>query len=466
MSKTSESVADSPKQPWSVVVRDQEAVLAGLERGECDGILPDEWLDADNLVQTALDEGFLDWFDDFPDRRRRRSVDKRLFCRVLLCGRLVDSPSIADTGRVIFHSATLLDKLGFNFRMIREGGTRTGDYRPFDEEALEDFFATLGADDYLAHQVALSGKLRQHPLLQGTVWVLDCRDTKVPNGHHHAERHHKACVLSVCGRGGPQPVLWNFGPAPEMGDLSLARPLVAAAVKAWGAGAIRWLILDAGFVDGAWLRELKAQGIDCILRIRDGMDNYQAALRAAERTAAQAWKKVALPKRHRHRELPLKREILGLTDQPGWETLQLAVALCLVRDTYADKVVYWLLVSTDAQQSAAEIYAAFRLRWGIEESFMALARYHGLNEIYACRPGLALAIIHFSLLAYTLRALCRLAAAAGRVRPRTKYLIVYWAGYYALLHASQVLEKIFDHWQTWESRREEVLQTLRYCEGQ
>jgi hypothetical protein len=43
-----------------VVVRSQEAVLAGLARGECDGILPDEWLEPDNLVQSALEEGFLD----------------------------------------------------------------------------------------------------------------------------------------------------------------------------------------------------------------------------------------------------------------------------------------------------------------------------------------------------------------------------------------------------------------------
>lgn len=44
---------------------------------------------------------------------------------------------------MIFHSATLLDKLGFNFRMVRERGKRTGDHRPFDEDSLEDYFARL-----------------------------------------------------------------------------------------------------------------------------------------------------------------------------------------------------------------------------------------------------------------------------------------------------------------------------------
>lgn len=235
---------------------------------------------------------------------------------------------------------------------------------------------------------------------------------------------------------------------------------------------MRWLLLDAGFLDGPQLRKLKQQqGTDCIIRIREGMDNYEAAVRLAQRAPDKVWQKVALPKRRKKSELPLKREILGLPDQPGWETLDLPIALCVVRDTYADKacpelaerVEYWVLASTQPQQSGQEIYDLFRRRWGIEESFMALARYHGLNELYACREGLALAIIHFSFLAYTLRYLCKLATPADR--PRTKYLIVYWAGCYALLHASQVLEKIFDNWPAWENRRQEVLETLRYCEG-
>jgi len=146
---------------------------------------------------------------------------------------------------------------------------------------------------------------------------------------------------------------------------------------------------------------------------------------------------VALPKRPKGCELPLKRELLGLPDQPGWESLQRPAALCLVRDSYADKVCYWLLASTAPQQSARQIYQLFRLRWGIEESFMA----------------------------HTLRYLCRCVRRASTL-PRTKYLVVYWAGYYALLHASQVLAQIFDHWTAWQHRRELLLEALRYCEGQ
>lgn len=450
---------------WSVVVRDQEAVLCALARGECDGMLPDEWLEPDNLVQTALEEGFLDWFGDFPDPRRRRSIDKQLFCRVLLCGRLVDTPSVAATGRVVFHSATLLDKLGFNFRQVREGGPRTGDQRPFDEEALEDYFARLSAQDYLSHQVKVAGQLRSRPGLEGDIWLLDCQDTSIPNGHHAAGYHCKTAVLSVCTPAGPQPLLWNFGPAPQTADLSLGRRLVAAARRAWGDKPLRWLILDAGFIDGPWLRALKQRGTNTIIRIREGMDNYEAALRRTAQAPCAAWQAVALPKRRPRAARPLRREIMGLTDQPGWLGLDLPISICVVRDTYADKTEYWVLVCTQPELSAAAIYALFRQRWGLEECFMALARYHGLNDLYACRKGLALALIHFTLLAHTLRYLCLQARVARGPCARTKYLVVYWAGYYALLHASQIFEQVFANLAVWQGRQEQILEALRYCEG-
>jgi hypothetical protein len=451
-------------ETWSVVLRDQDAVLAALARGECDGILADDVLEPDSLIQSALEEGFLDWFEDFPDRRQRRSIEKRLFCRVLLCAQVLDLRSLRQAGRVIFHAATLLDKLGFNFRVVREGGPRTGDRRPFDEEALEDYFARLEPRDYLAHQLQVSRRLLARPELAGEVWLLDCQDTKIPNGHHAQGRHWKAGVLSVCTPRGPFPVLWNFGPAPATSDLALGRPLARLARRVWGAKRLRWLIIDAGFVDGPWMRGLKQRGTDSIVRIKEGMDNYEVAVRVAQQAPAQAWQRVSLPQRPKGEALPVRRDLLGLPDQPGWETLGLPVALCVVRDSYADKVVYWVLLSTDPEQSVRQIYDLFRLRWGIEENFMALARYHGLNALPACRDGLALARLHFSLLAYTLRDLCRRAQRAETL-PRTRFLVVYWAGCYALLHASQIFAQVFAHWEQWKGRQAEILEALRYCEG-
>jgi len=458
---------------WEIATRNDAAVQHALDRGECDGMLPDAWNGPDDLLQLGLDLELFDQFADFPDRRRRRTHPKEAYCKVLLAGLLIDRRSLEDIGRVLFTSAVALDKFGFNIRGTRRGGVRTGDARPFDMEALADYFDLLKPADYADHQQQLSQWFREHPALCGRLFALDCVDARVPNGHHATERHWKAAVLSVITKQGTFPLLWRFGPAPETGDVTLARPLVADARTAWGAGAIGTLLMDAGFIDGAWLRDLADAGLRVIVRLRETMDPVKAVLdHASTRTD---WQAVPLPKR---REKPdrarlLRREIVGVTDWPGWGAYGRDLALCLVRDTYADgKVEYWAIMSTDLALSARQIYDLFRKRWDIEEQFMALARYHFFNELGACRDGVALAKLHFLLLAYTARELCYALAdaqekAAGRPRPwrrRINRFIVYWGSYYAILLPSVVMTAFLRYPERWQASREEVLAAIRYLE--
>jgi len=459
---------------WEIVTRNDAAVQRALDRGECDGMLPDAWNGPDDLLQLGLDLELFDQFADFPDRRRRRTHPREAYCKVLLAGLLIDLRSLEDIGRVLFTSAVALDKFGFNVRGTRRGGVRTGDARPFDMEALADYSGLLKPADYTKHQCTMSKWLRGHPALSGRLFALDCVDGRVPNGHHATERHWKAAVLSVITKQGTFPLLWHFGPAPETGDVTLARPLVEDALTAWGAGAIGTLLLDAGFIDGAWLRDLADAGLRVIVRLRETIDPVKAALDWASTRAG--WQSVPLPKRREKPDRPplLRREIIGVTDWPGWEAYGRDLALCLVRDTYADgKVDYWAIMSTDLALSARQIYDLFRKRWDIEEQFIALARYHYFNELGACRDGVALAKLHFLLLAYTARALCYALAdaqeqAAGRPRPWRRWInrfIVYWGSYYAILLPSVVMTAFLRYPERWQASREEVLAAIRYLEA-
>lgn len=459
---------------WEIVTRNDTAVQQALDRGECDGLLPDAWNGPDDLLQLGLDLGLFDQFADFPDRRRRRTHPKEAYCKVLLAGLLIDRRSLEDIGHVLFTSAVALDKFGFNVRGTRHGGGRTGDARPFDMEAAADFFDLLGPEDYAGHQQSLSPWLRGHAALRGRLFALDCVDARLPNGHHATARHWKAAVLSVITKQGTFPLLWRFGPAPDTGDVTLARPLVADARAAWGAGAIGTLLLDAGFIDGAWLGELVDAGLRVILRLRDDMDPVQAAL--AQAPTRTDWQAVPLPKR---RETPghprlVRRELVGWADWPGWAAYGRDLALCLVRDTYADGTAKcWAIMSTDLALSARQIYDLFRKRWEIEEQFMALARYHYFNELGACRDGVALAKLHFLLLAHTARALCYALAdaqeqTAGHPRPwrrRINRFIVYWGAYYAILLPSVVMTAFLRFPERWQASREEVLAAIRYLEA-
>lgn len=318
--------------------------------------------------------------------------------------------------------------------------------------------------------------LRTQEGLHGLTWAIDCVDVCLPKGRVRrgtvaATRHLKIAVLSVLTPSGALPLLWQFG-TPQDGDITLAKPLWEAAVRMWGTGACRELLVDAGFLDGEWLATLHRQGTTVITRVREGMDPFTAAV-AYVTAHPEPWQECAIPRRPAGTVRPVRREITGLTDWPGWDSFGQDLALCLVRDTYADGTVdIWCLMSTDPTASATAIYDAFRRRWQLEELFMALSRYHGLNAMPASRDGVACARVHALFFSYTLRWLCRQQARRQQTAPgakpwrrHTPDLILYAGGAFAVLKPSVVLGIILTHAEVWVTRRDEILAALRYCEG-
>ena len=174
------------------------------------------------------------------------------------------------------------------------------------------------------------------------------------------------------------------------------------------------------------------------------MDPFVAAQAYVSEHTDITWQKVALPKRPKEHEIPVKREITGFIDWPGWDAFGQDLSLCLVRDSYADgKIDTWCLISTDPSATALQIYEAFRRRWDIEEIFMALSRYHSLNALHASRTGSACARVQALLFAYTLLWLCRqcalkqqMANGAKPWRRRTQYFVVYAGSAFAILKGS------------------------------
>ena len=456
-----------------MVVRDDARVLTRLRQGQCDGLLPDFWREPDDLLHFALELGAVEVFASLPDPRQRRAIPAALMGKVLLAGTLPDRASLRQIGATVFNSAALLDRLGVNYIHTRTGGARTGDERPFDVEALGDYLALLTPDDYTAHARTLARWLRQQEGLRGTTWALDCVDVRIPRGRVKRgevaqEVHLKVAVLSVLTPGGALPLLWRFG-TPADGDIDLARPLWADAVALCGPGACRQLLVDAGFIDGEWVASLHAQGTTVFLRLRETMDPCVAAAAHPD----SVWQDVPLPKRPSAARQPIRREIAGCTDWPGWEKFGQDLALCLVRDTYADgQLDLCFLMSSDPALDARTIYDTFRQRWQLEETYMALARYHHLNALPASRVGVACARVHALLFAYTLRALCRQqmrkqqeAAGGHPWRRRAERFIVYAGGAFAVLKPSEVLEVVIRHADVWDERLDTILEAVRFCEG-
>jgi hypothetical protein len=111
-----------------------------------------------------------------------------------------------------------------------------------------------------------------------------------------------------------------------------------------------------------------------------------------------------------------------------------------------------------------------RSRWAIEETFMSESRYGSFNSVGACRPAVAAAIVHFSLLAYTLiRLLARQEEAEARhFRPnlptaRVEF-VAYWHNYYAIIFPSQLVQLVARCAAAWGDRLPAILEKLRYFE--
>jgi hypothetical protein len=436
----------------------------------------------DEFASFLDHHGLLPFFEHFPDARQRRSIAPEFFCQVLIYKALFRLPSLTEIGPVLFHSPDVLRRLGFNLRQIHEGFYQGSGQRPFDPEALADFFNALQPEQLQEHQLELSAHLLQEcpQLRQDGVAVLDANTVTVPAGHFQRPGTQlKACVLGLRSAGRVFPLLWDFttcGPGQEA-DLTQGRHLIAEARKAWGEGVIRRLLVDRGFIDGPWISELTAAGIDTIIGLREDMDLYEDMLGLSRLDDAQ-W--VPAPGPILHEEVLPQRALCHLTDLETWTSCSVPLQGLVIRDTYPDRVQYQCLVTTDLSLKPQRLHGYARDRWSIEESFMDLTRYWHLNRLGSCRPAVARAQVHFIFLAYSLLHLYAQEAAqqdrvvqqdraAQLLHPRLlpgREITAYFGAHYALLLPSELLTLILDHYQAWLANREQLLRALRFCEGE
>lgn len=458
---------------WHLVLEDREQVIAALQRGECDGILPAAVGFFDEFGQFCLELGLPQVLAKLPDPRRRRSIPAFLFATILVHKALFRLRSLRLTSRVLFRSPDVLRRLGFNWREIHEGFYRNGEQKPFNEEALADYVAGLTPAQLLRHQLQVARHLRRElpELFTDGVFALDCCDVRVPAGHfQRPEQHRKACVLSLRYGGHALPLIWRFV-SDRTADVVAGRALLKAAVQALGKGTIRLLLPDRGFLDGKWMGQLKRDhGIDTVIGVREDMDIFTDVLGLAE-LHQHEWESAEPPKLH-SKPLP-ERCILGVRQLSTWEAYKGPLNACLIRDAYPDKTLQQVAVSTDTTMTAAQIHAHKRQRWELEESFMEFARYWNVDHLGSCRPMVYAAQVHFTFLAFTLLFVFaarrdsptgRLAAVVPMLVP-SRELVVYWRGYYAILRPSELLATILEHADAWQANRERLMEALRYCEG-
>lgn len=462
--------ADIQPGEWVLLAENPEAVLGALERGETDGILPAASGFMDRFAQFMLGAGLPPVFDEFPDHRKRKWIAPFFYCNILLHKSLFRLASLSSIGPFLFSSPDVMRALGFQMRQIREGFYSGGGQRPFNEEAMSDFFALCRLSDFGANgKKVLKALLKSHPeVVEEGTFVLDVLDTKIPAGNRgRQEKHLDSCVLCSVSKGELLPILWSIGKADIRADVTQGKKLIAEALPILGKK-IKLLITDRGFISGSWITELKSKrGINVVIGLRRKMTLHEDMV-ALSKCRDTKWMRVESPKYHKG-EIP-KRRICYLSGLDLWEECRVPLSGIVIRDGYADKVEYHTVVTTDVTATAAQIHRWIRSRWAIEEVFMTESRYGCLNRIGSCRESVAAAITHFSLLAYTL---LRLFARQEEVenkdtRPKLPTggleFVAYWQGCYAIIPPSQLVELVARCAPNWGDRLFPILEKLRAVE--
>jgi hypothetical protein len=464
----------SERDQWVIFEENREAVVAALRRGECEAILPAARTFLDGFTEFLHRHEILEQFGDFPDHRARGSIPAFFFCVTLLHLPLFRLHRLVDIEGVLFRSPFILRLLGFNARQIAQGFYATTGPRPFTAEALGDFFAEVPPETLLEQQLVLLGHLHQQfpEVFRHGVYAMDCMTVAAPPGRLGLPAaRFVLCILSVHLGPTALPILWSY--APEVGegtgDISLGRTLVARARDVLTPADLSLLLIDRGFLDGAWLAEQARLGTDIIIGLKEDMLAY-ADLVGLSRLADTVWEDVPPPKNHR--APPPVRQVALFPPIDSWEACDIPLTGLVVRDCYpTGEVVYQAYVSPRAFPNGGSFYREQRRRWDAEECYMTLARYWGVNGLPPMRLGVAHAVVHFALVAYLLLCLFRwktqaegpLASLPRSLIPEVE-LAVYAGNAYALLTASEILTIVLSHAQTWRRNRSTILAALRLSE--
>jgi hypothetical protein len=268
------------------------------------------------------------------------------------------------------------------------------------------------------------------------------------------------------------PLLWAFVPE-HWHEVEVGRRVFAAAEEVLGRGFIRHLLVDRGFLDGEWISELYEHGTRVTMGVKEGMLVLEE-MHLLSRLKETIWVEVEPP--HLHGKPLPRRFITGFTSLEGeWQSCRAPLSGCLIRDEYPDRTQYQGLVTTAPVAEATEIQDDHRKRWTLEEVFMTLTRYWLFDDLPPCRPGVAYALVHFALVAFTLLGFYLQETTEAPLRSLMmgpppfpmpeRELAIYAGTYFTLLKPSELLEIILTHMDAWQSHRDRLLMALRLCEG-
>jgi len=181
-----------------------------------------------------------------------------------------------------------------------------------------------------------------------------------------------------------------------------ARRLVRNFVEAVGPGVMKQLIVDRGFVDGAFITDLKREyGIDVLVPLKAKMAAGDEALCLIEHGRL-PWT-VYRVEQDEAGEVVKTEEVAGVGQLRVWDTCEVPLYVAVMRVTQADGTVdHWALAGPRPYADPAAAFGDYAERTAIEERHRQLKECWNLTRFTSTAFNLIAMHVIFILLVYTL----------------------------------------------------------------
>jgi hypothetical protein len=361
-----------------------QRVEAALARGETPYFQAATPTLYDAFFTLAAQLGVLAAIEALPDPRPQPYVPLPLLVILTICRFLHNHKSFRRVGALLLQDQALLERLGVAPLICENGYYQNGERKPFNEELFSEVFRRLEPEPLQALLVEAVQALRQENpqwFAEGC-FLLDSNHFTLKGSH----QEYKWCALLLWTPRGLFPVALEFSSVPGDGETTIGKRVVARALQAYGPGFLRLLIMDAAYLDGEWLRELKDDhDLDWVIKAKEGMVVVEEMRRVAQEHGG--WRPAPPPKLDLPQEQLPSRHLCHTPKLYGFVTYGRPVNGCVVRDRYPPTPKHLegleteeFLLTSRRDWKAGAINGAWRRRWDVESTFGQLTTYWGLGN--------------------------------------------------------------------------------------
>jgi hypothetical protein len=260
---------------WIYLHENRKRVREALRKGQVDEVVTLRATAFDELAATMHAFGYWEQLECIQVQMDKDDDDvpNELLVRELAVLPLLRIPNPHQAPVYLFQDHGVLRMLGFTVKQIREGFNDKGvrsprgspRMRPHHRDDLYNALKHTQIPSLGRFREEHRGALLREDLLRSGVFAID------GTGLRH--RNRQVVILQQAGSEPPFVVDWRVGEPGQ--ELAAAREMVGQLRADLGPAAIRWLLMDGAYADGAWLAQLQQQGVGAMVRVGENMQIFE-----------------------------------------------------------------------------------------------------------------------------------------------------------------------------------------------